>query len=102
MYFQPLLDKGDQQSPKVRSRVVTKEIRRAKPVADQLSADSTFASTPPTESVMALLSLFLTRDPSDPVQKNLGVWDISRAHFMGTAKRRLYIQLPSEDLHQPG
>lgn len=32
----------------------------------------------------------------------IGLWDISRAHFYGTPKRRIYIEIPSEDRRSKG
>ena len=40
--------------------------------------------------------LFMTKRPGKKKRK-LGVWDISRAHFMGRAEREIYIQLLEED-----
>ena len=39
-------------------------------------------------------------DPANPNFRSrlvVGLWDISRAHFYGVPKRRIYIQLPDED-----
>ena len=73
--FKPLqlkwldVNKGDSQDVKVRSRLVIKEVKKAKRPEEQLRA----------ECVQLLLSLFMTKRPGMKKRK-LGVWDISRAH----------------------
>jgi len=94
------VNKGDHTAPKIRSRLVAKEIKRAKPLAEQLGAD-TFAATPPLESVYALMSAFMTRRERGEVRKMMAAWDVSRAHFMGKAAREIFVELPEEDKHQP-
>ena len=75
---------------------MTKEVKKAKRPEEQVRVQETFAPTPPLECVQLLLSLFMTKRPGMKKRK-LGVWDISRAHFMGRAEREIYIQLPVED-----
>ena len=96
-----IVNKGDADHPKIRCRLVAKEVKRAKPVECQLGGSETFSSTPPIESIYSLLSIFMT-DFEDGKERKLGTWDISRAHFMGTAARELYLQLPQEDQDLPG
>ena len=93
------INKGDSSCMKVRSRLVTKEIRKAKKPEEQLRQEETFAATPPVECVMLMLSLFMTGKKKG---KKLGVWDISRAHFMGQAQREIFVLLPEEDLWHEG
>ena len=90
------INKGDHDNPKVRSRLVAKEIKKAKPKEMQLEGADTFSSTPPVETVFALFSLFMTEEKGMD-KKMMGTWDISRAHFMGTAAREIYMTLPPED-----
>ncbi|CAJ1373293.1 unnamed protein product [Effrenium voratum] len=94
------VNKGDEENPKVRSRLVTKEIKKAKRPDQQLGAEDTFAATPPVECVMMILSLFMSQKGIKKKRK-LAVWDISRAHFMGKAERELFVELPQEDLVHP-
>lgn len=94
------MNKGDKLAPKVRSRLVVREIKKAKAWGDQLSGSETFSSTPPVEAVYALLSIFMTKDGKK--DKKLGSWDISRAHFMGRAAREIIVELPEEDKHHEG
>ncbi|MCR9103517.1 MAG: hypothetical protein NXI25_26465, partial [bacterium] len=51
------INKGDATQVKVRSRLVAKEVRKAKRPEDRLRAEETFAATPPLEAVNLLLSL---------------------------------------------
>eukprot|EP00435_Cladocopium_sp_Y103_P068786 s76_g32.t1 len=95
------VNKGDHQSPKIRSRLVAKEIKRAKPLAEQLGGADTFAATPPIESVFALMSSFMTRRSRDEQRKFMAAWDVSRAHFMGKAARDIFVELPDEDKVHP-
>ena len=94
------VNKGDLVSPKIRSRLVAKEVRRAKPEHEQLGASETFSATPPIETVFALLSTMISR--RNDGKRKLASWDISRAHFMGQAQREIYVELPPEDLHHEG
>ena len=90
------INKGDATQVKVRSRLVAKDVKKAKRPEDRLRAEETFAATPPLEIVNLLLSLFVTENPEEPDAK-VACWDISRAHFMGRAERELYVELPEED-----
>ena len=95
------INKGDDRTPKIRSRLVAKEIKKAKPLAEQLGGADTFAATPPVESVYALMSSFMTRKSQNEERKYMAAWDVSRAHFMGKAARDLYVILPDEDRVHP-
>ena len=75
---------------------MTKEVKKAKRPEEQLRVEETFMATPPLECVQLLLSLFMTKRPGKKKRK-LGVWDISRAHFMGRVEWEIYIQLLEED-----
>ena len=96
------VNKGDHQSPKIRSRLVAKEIKRAKPLSEQLGGAETFAATPPVESVYALMSAFMSKKEHGEKRKLMGACDVSRAHFMGRAARDIYVELPEEDRVHPG
>ena len=73
--------KGDLAHPNFRSRLVVREIK-----ATYCSARRRLWAT---EKVSA---------KGKPLK--IGLWDISRAHFYGTPKRKIYIELPEEqDAH---
>ena len=93
------VNKGDEKNPKIRCRIVAREIKKAKALEDQLGGAETFSATPPIECVYGLLSNFMTKKKG--VKKMLASWDISRAHFMGRAARVLHVELPDEDKVYP-
>ena len=96
------VNKGDDDNPNYRSRLVAREIRLA-------GEDPIFAPTPPLESVRMVLSLAATDLPGEPKHDRSGdserrtqvsIIDISRAYF--NAKRDedkdpTYVDLPEED-----
>lgn len=97
------VNKGDKSNYKLRSRLVGKELKAK--TKEALLAHELFSATPPWEMVKALFSLLVTesnekfnRDKKDLV---MGVFDISRAHFMPMVDREVYIELPDED-REPG
>ena len=93
-------NKGDHQRPNVRSRLVAKEIKaKKKGTPDELGPGEVFSSMPPLEAFMALVSLWVALVPKG---YKLAMFDISRAHFYGVAKREVYVELESEDLEQYG
>jgi len=88
----------------VRSRMCCREIKaRAKLARGAgLSPEEVFSAMPPVESLKLLLALWGALGVDiDGEELCLGVWDVSRAHFYGKAKRELYIRLPDE-LAKPG
>eukprot|EP00913_Durusdinium_trenchii_P009578 g8998.t1 len=89
------VNKGDAEKPFIRSRMVAKEVKKAK-----LGGADTFSATPPVEAVHALLSAFMSKD-AEVEDLKLANWDISRAHFMGQAARDLYMRLLEEDEFHP-
>lgn len=90
------VDKGDYLKPNIRSRLVGKELKAK--TKDALLAHELFSATPPWEAVKSLLSLMVTDGVAkDGEELELGVFDISRAHFMPAVKRELYIEVPEED-----
>ena len=96
-------NKGDPSHPNYRSRLVVKDVKAAKKPEDQLPANLLFSSTPPLEAMRLLCSLWATKQRSAHGEKlKLGLWDISRAHFYGTPKRKIYIEIPSEDPRSEG
>eukprot|EP00435_Cladocopium_sp_Y103_P033123 s170_g8.t1 len=97
------VNKGDKQKMKLRSRIVGKELKAK--TKEALLAHELFSATPPWEMIKSLFSLLVT-DPKDDDGRDqvrarqelvMGVFDISRAHFMPEAKRELYVEIPDED-----
>ena len=87
-------NKGDRAHYNVRSRLVGKELKAKTKHA--LLAHELFSAMPPWEMVKSLLSL-LVSDGVSAESLVLGVFDISRAHFMAPATRELYVEIPDED-----
>ena len=95
------VNKGDDDSPNYRSRLVAREIRLP-------GEDPIFAPTPPLESVRMVLSLAATdlpgevkhvRDGQSEWRTQVSIIDISRAYF--NAKKSMddeptYVELPDE------
>ena len=88
-------NKGDQVKENYRSRLVVREIKKqhgALPVHESTS------SMPPLEAVKLLCSLAVSRRTSKRGKPlKLALYDISRAHFYGVAKRRIFVTLPPGD-----
>ena len=96
------VNKGDEQNPKYRSRLVAREIRKP-------GEDSIFAPTPPLEALRTVLSHAATdmpgrkkhvRDEVSDDRTQVSVIDIKRAYF--NAKKSpednpTYVDLPEED-----
>ena len=85
------VNKGDRHSWQVRSRLVGKELKAK--TKGNLLAHELFSAMPPWEMIKALLSMLVTENSEE---LELGIFDISRAHFMPACKRELYIELPPE------
>ena len=88
------INKGDEQSPEYRSRLVAQELKKD-------TREDLFAATPPLEAKKALFSLAATtlargRGSLPGVQKLLFV-DVKRAYFYAKARRAVYVKLPAED-----
>ena len=95
-------NKGDDENPQYRSRLVAREIRLP-------GEDPIFAPTPPLESVRMVVSLAATNLPGEPKhvrdgasddRTQISIIDISRAYF--NAKKSAdddptYVDLPEED-----
>ena len=94
-------NKGDDDAPNIRCRLVAREIRRA-------GEDPIFAPTPPLESLRTILSLAATdfqgaskkdRGPTSPNRIQVSFIDISRAYFCAATDPNdpTYVELPTED-----
>ena len=92
-------NKGDQIKENYRSRLVVREIKKqhgALPVHESTS------SMPPLEAAKLLCSLAVSRKTSKRGKPlKLALYDISRAHFYGVAKRKIFVTLPPGD-EEPG
>ena len=84
-------------SEKCRSRLVCREINRAKDRDEQLGPEDVFSPMPPSEGLKLLVSTMMTgHDDGDHVDGpfEMATWDVSRAHFYGEARRWIYTFLP--------
>ena len=86
----------------VRSRLVVREIKARKKVSEQLDPATVFAAMPPVGSLKALVSHMQTEQRNSKGERlELMVIDISRAHFYGISRRKVYTTLP-EGYEEPG
>ena len=79
------INKGDEQRPNYRSRLVIQEVRHS-------GIEAIFAATPPLESIRFLLSL----QRSTTEKLKVMFIDIRRAHWTATIQRKVYVRLPKE------
>ena len=94
------VNKGDELNYNVRCRLVGKELKAK--TKEALLAHELFSATPPWELIKVLFSLLVSDGPHQRGEElEIGVYDISRAHFMPRAVRELYIELPDID-QEPG
>ena len=95
------VNKGDNQCPNIRSRLVARQIRQA-------GEDAIFAPTPPLEALRSILSLATTdfegrprhiRDGNSERRTQISAVDISRAYFNAATDedKPTYVALPQED-----
>ena len=94
---------------KCRSRLVVREIKKAKKKDEQLGAEEVFSAMPPAEGLKMLISAAMT-DGNDVCghgshgtaeSLEIATWDVSRAHLYGESRRWVYTTLP-EGWEQPG
>ena len=95
------VNKGDDVSPNIRSRLVARQIR-------QPGEETIFAPTPPLESLRTIISIAATdiegvkthvRDPVSERRTQISAIDISRAYFnasMDDASEPTYVSFPPE------
>ena len=89
------INKGDDDNPNYRSRLVGKEFNTG-PV------DGIFAGTPPLEAVRFLIHEAATVRSDEPMgSKVLMINDVSRAFFEAPATRDICVELPKEDRTEP-
>ena len=103
-------NKGDQENPQIRCRLVVREIKHNKG-KQPLSHQELFSSMPPIEAFMFIVSLLASLGRPGKIKPNgktdpyvMGFFDIKRAHFYGKAKRRIFVELEGPDAakHGPG
>lgn len=92
------INKGDNQNPEYRSRLVAQEIKTDK-------REDLFAATPPLEAKKLLMILAVIEgigfEKGSNRSMKLDFIDVRRAYFHAKAKRKLYVKLPPED-YEPG
>ena len=97
------VNKGDDVSPKYRSRLVARQIK-----ALDASGQSYFAPAPPLEALRTVVSLAVTEigdhkpnlDPTSPQRTQISLVDVKRAYFNATIDPEeppTFVQLPAED-----
>ena len=95
------VNKGDDVNPNIRSRLVARQIRGP-------GEESTFAPTPPLETLRSIISMAATdlpgrpkciRDPESEDRMQVSAVDISRAYFNASTEGcpPTYVQLPPEE-----
>ena len=87
------INKGDQQNPNYRARLVGREIRTD-------SRLDLFAATPPLESLRMICSMCASNQDRKNPYRIMSV-DVRRAYFYAKATRPVYIEIPIEDF-EPG
>lgn len=88
------VNKGDEETPNYRSRLVAKESRSDGGIGE---AEELFAGTPPLEALKILLSEAATVDAGKSEQNSLMIADVSRAFFEASARRNVCVELVDED-----
>ena len=89
-----VVNKGDEANPEVRARWVARDFKTS-------VSDDFFASTPPWELIIMIISLAASQgDPRwrrpDRKWKKVGLIDISRAYFHTQVEEDIYVELPPE------
>jgi len=89
------VNKGDEETPELRSRLVAQEINRYK-------RDDLFAPTPPLEALKMMISTAVTegigyKKGQHKSGMKLALIDIRRAYFHAAARREVYVELLEGD-----
>ena len=92
-----MTDEGDPNRPKVRCRLVGRELRSR--TKGTLLAHELFSAMPPWEIFKVLLGLLLSDDVpgAEGEELEMAIFNISGAHFMAPMDREACIELPPED-----
>ena len=96
------MNKGDEQNPRYRSRLVARQLK-----ATDHSGKCYFAPTPPLEALRTVLSFAASKigswrpcyDPKSEKRMQISCLDIARAYFNAKPDEgaKTYVQLPPED-----
>ena len=91
-------DKGDANRPKVRRRLVGRELR-ARTKGTLLAHEELFSAMLPWEIFKVLLGLLVSDNVpgAEGEELEMAIFDISGAHFMAPMDREACIELPQED-----
>ncbi len=79
---------------------MAREIKARKKISERISPEQLFSAMPPLEAFMIILSLFMSWSRLGHKYKSqykIGIFDISKAHFYGVARRRVFVDLVEED-----
>ena len=90
------VNKGDDENPKVRCRLVVQETRRQTTIDPENTA-AVFSATPPYEALRMIISMLMTPKTPEEREHVLTFIDISRAHPHAPMRRDLWVKLPPED-----
>ena len=92
------INKGDEQSPEIRCRLVAKEVKKRNNTEEESA--NFFASTPPLEAVKFLISEAMTKTVSrnNPPLK-LSFVDVKKAHLCSDVLRELYVELHPKQMN---
>ena len=96
---------ADPTHKKIRSRLCAREYKTKKQgkIQRTLPPFELFPAMPPLEAVKVLVSIMMSVSLSNKGKPlKLRHYDISRAHFQGTAQRLIYIRLTAEDRKKYG
>jgi len=87
------VNKGDDEHPDIRARLVAREIRK------EASDGSMFAATPPLEAIKFLLSLAASSPElmGSKDEIKISFVDARRAYFNAECKENVFVELPHED-----
>ena len=88
------INKGDEQNPDYRSRLVAMQFRDGKGAAEW------FAATPPTEAMRIIISTAAMEVDKNGKRYELMANDVRRAYFYAQAREEVYVELPDEDKSQ--
>ena len=83
------INKGDDEHPVYRSRFVAKEFNNG-------DVEGLFAGTPPLEALRYIVHVAATKGATPRV---IMINDVARAFFEAQAKRKVCIELPTEDMN---
>ena len=100
------VNKGDDASPRYRSRLVARQLK-----ARDHSGENFFAPAPPIEALRAVLSMATTSvgshkpnwDPRSPTRTQISMIDVARAYFNAECDpaEPTFVELPPEDNDSP-